>query len=99
MIQEATFIYLDPIYSKLGTYPVFMTHNFDLLELIKHIGALQKRNADIESNSTEESYDLFLNHAYFIVHIKAKSAISHASNALINKEREIERMDQWVNKM
>jgi len=64
MIQEATFIYSDPIYSKLVTYPVFMTHNSDLLEIIKHIEALQKRNADIESNSTEGSYDLFLNHAY-----------------------------------
>lgn len=64
MIQEATFIYSDPIYSKLGNYPVFMTHNSDLLELIKHIEALQRRNADIESNSTKESYDLFLNHAH-----------------------------------
>jgi hypothetical protein len=34
-----------------------------------------------------------------MVHIKAKPVIPYASNALINQEREIERIDQWVNKM
>jgi hypothetical protein len=34
-----------------------------------------------------------------MIHIKAKPVIPYASNALINKKREIERIDQWVNKM
>ena len=87
----------------VGTYPVFMTHTNGLAsdspELVKHIEALQKMNANIVSYSADGGYDSFLNHAYIWFHLKAKPVISYASNAVINKEGKIERIDHWVNKM
>ena len=87
----------------VGTYPVFMTHTNGLAsdspELIKHIEALQKMNADLESYSADGGYDSFLNHAHIWFRLGAKLVISYASNAVINKEGEIERIDHWVNKM
>ena len=87
----------------IGTYPVFMTHtnglSSDSPELIKHIEVLQKMNANIESYSADGGYDSFLNHAYIWFHLKAKPVISYASNSVLNKEGEIERIDHWVNKL
>ena len=46
-----------------------MTHTNGLLshspELIKHIEALQKMNANIESYSADGGYDSFLNHVIY----------------------------------
>lgn len=87
----------------VGTYPVFMTHTkgnaSDSPELIKHIEALNKMNADIDFYSADGGYDSFLNHADIWYHLNAKPIISHSSNAVINKEGEIDRIDHWVNKM
>ncbi|MBN2488660.1 MAG: ISNCY family transposase, partial [Methanosarcinaceae archaeon] len=41
----------------------------------------------------------FRNHADIWYHLNAKPIISYSSNAVINKEGEIERIDHWVNKM
>jgi hypothetical protein len=56
-------------------------------------------DANIESYSADGGYDSFLNHAYIWFHLKAKPVISYASNSVINKEGEIERIDHWVNKL
>jgi hypothetical protein len=49
------------------TYPVFMTHTKgvagDSPELINHIEALKKMNADLEFYSADGDYDSFLNHS------------------------------------
>jgi len=87
----------------IGTYPVFMTHTngtaSDSRELIKHIKALKEMNADIDFYSADGGYDSFLNRADIWYHLNAKPVISYSSNAVVNKEGEIERIDHWVNKM
>lgn len=87
----------------IGTYPIFMTHTngnaSDSPELIKHIEALKIMNADIEFYSADGGYDSFLNHADIWYHLNAKPVISYSSNAVMNKEGEVERIDHWVNKM
>jgi len=87
----------------VGKYPIFMTHTngnaSDSPELIKHIEALKIMNVDIEFYSADGGYDSFLNHADIRYHLNAKSVISYSSNAVINKEGEIERIDHWLNKM
>ncbi len=87
----------------VGTYPIFMTHTngnaSDSPELIKHIEALKKMNADIDFYSADGGYDSFLNHADIWYHLNARPIISYSSNAVIKKEGEIERIDHWVNKM
>lgn len=86
----------------VGTYPVFMTHTNgvagDSPELIKHIEALKKMNADIESYSADGGYDSFVNHSEIWYHLNAKPIISYASNSVINQEGKEERIDHWVNK-
>jgi len=86
----------------VGTYPIFMTHTNGLAgdspELIKHIEALKKMNADIESYSADGGYDSFINHSEIWYHLNAKPIISYASNAVISPEGEEERIDYWVNK-
>jgi hypothetical protein len=86
----------------VGNCPVFMTHTNgvagDSPELIKHIEALKKMNADIESYSADGGYDSFINHSEIWYHLNAKPIISHASNSVINPEGEEERIDHWVNK-
>jgi len=86
----------------VGTYPVFMTHTKGLAgdspELINHIEALKKMNADIEFYSADGGYDSFLNHSDIWYHLNAKPIISYASDAVINKEGEEERINHWVNK-
>jgi hypothetical protein len=86
----------------VGTYPVFMTHTNgvagDSPELIKHIKALKKMDAKIESYSADGGYDSFDAHADIWYHLNARPIISYASNAVINKEGEKERIDHWVNK-
>lgn len=51
----------------VGTYPVFTTHTKgvagDSPELINHIEALKKMNADLEFYSADGGYDSFLNHS------------------------------------
>jgi len=87
----------------VGTYPVFMTHTngnaSDSPELIKHIEALKEMNADIDFYSADGGYDSFRNHADIWYHLNAKPIISYSSNAVINKEGEIVRIDHWVNKL
>jgi hypothetical protein len=87
----------------VGTYPVFMTHTKGLAgdspELINHIEALKKMNADIEFYSADGGYDSFLNHSDIWYHLNAKPIISYASDAVINKEGEEERINHWVNKI
>ena len=86
----------------VGTYPVFMTHTGgiagDSPELINHIEALKKMNADLEIYSADGGYDSFLNHSDIWYHLNAKPIISYASNAVINQEGEEERINHWVNK-
>ena len=86
----------------VGTRPVFMTHTRGLAgdpqELIKHIEALKKMDAKIESYSADGGYDSFDVHADIWYHLNARPVISYASNAVINKEGEEERIDHWVNK-
>ena len=43
-------------------------------------------------------YDSFDAHADIWYHLNARPIISYASNAVINKEGEKERIDHWVNK-
>ncbi len=86
----------------VGTYPVFMTHTKGLAgdspELINHIEALKKMNADLDFYSADGGYDSFLNHSDIWYHLNAKPIISYASDAVINKEGEDERINHWVNK-
>ena len=86
----------------VGTLPVFMTHTRGLAgdpqELIKHIEALKKMDAKIESYSADGGYDSFDVHADIWYHLNARPVISYASNAVINKEGEKGRIDHWVNK-
>jgi len=86
----------------VGTYPVFMTHTKGLAgdspELINHIEALEKMNADLEFYSADGGYDSFLNHSDIWHHLNAKPIISYASNAVVNQEGEEERINHWVNK-
>ena len=86
----------------VGTLPVFMTHTRGLAgdpqELIKHIEALKKMDAKIESYSADGGYDSFDAHADIWYHLNARPIISYASNAVINKEGEKERIDHWINK-
>src|SRR5664280_1506073 len=86
----------------VGTLPVFMTHTRGLAgdsqELINHIEALKKMNADIEFYSADGGYDSFLNHSDIWYHLNAKPIISYASDAVINLEGEEERINHWVNK-
>ena len=86
----------------VGTLPVFMTHTRGLAgdsqELIKHIEALKKMDAKIESYSADGGYDSFDAHADIWYHLNSRPIISYASNAVINKEGENERIDHWVNK-
>jgi hypothetical protein len=74
----------------VGTLPVFMTHTRGLAgdpqELIKHIEALKKMDAKIESYSADGGYDSFDAHADIWYHLNARPIISYASNAVINKE-------------
>ena len=87
----------------VGTYPVYVTHTngnaSDSLELVKHIEAMKKMNADIDFYSADGGYDSFQNHADIWYHLNAKPIISYSSNAVVHKEGEIERIDHWVNKM
>jgi hypothetical protein len=86
----------------VGTLPVFMTHTRGLAgdpqELLKHIEALKKMDAKIESYSADGGYDSFDAHADIWYHLNARPVISYASNAVINKEGTEERIDHWVNK-
>ena len=79
----------------VGTYPVFMTHTkgvaSDSPELINHIEALKKMNADLELYSADGGYDSFLNHSDIWYHLDAKPIISYPSNAVINQEGEKEK--------
>jgi len=81
----------------VGTLPVFMTHTKGLAgdpqELIKHIEALKKMDAKIELYSADGGYDSFDAHADIWYHLNARPIISYASNAVINKEGEKERID------
>ncbi len=85
----------------LGVLLFFMTHTKGLAgdpqEPIKHIEALKKMNSDLEFYSADGGYDSFLNHSDIWYHLNAKPIISYASD-VINKEREEERMNHWVNK-
>jgi hypothetical protein len=87
----------------VGTYPVFMTHTNgkagDSPELIKHIEALKKMNADIDFYSADTGYKAFVNHADIWYHLNAKPILLYPKNAVISKEGEIDRIDHWVNKM
>jgi len=87
----------------VGTYPVFMTHTNgnagDSPELIKHIEALKRMNADIDFYSADTGYKAFVNHAYIWYHFDARPVIAYPKNAVISKEGKIDRIDHWVNKM
>lgn len=87
----------------VGTYPVFMTHtdgnSGDSPELIRHIEALKKMNADIDLYSADTGYKVFTNHANIWYHLNARPVIAYPKNAVISKEGEIDRIDHWVNKM
>nr|WP_321497218.1 transposase [uncultured Methanolobus sp.] len=87
----------------VGTCPVFMTHTNgkagDTHELIKHIEALKKMNADIDMYSADTGYKAFENHADICYYLGAKPVIAYPKNAVISKEGEIERINHWVNKM
>jgi transposase, IS4 family len=87
----------------VGTYPVFMTHTNgkagDSPELITHIEALNKMNADIDMYSADTGYKAFDNHAYIWYRLDARPVIAYPKNAVISKEGEIDRIDHWVNKM
>ncbi len=87
----------------IGTYPVFMTYTDGLAgdspELPLHIAALLKMNAKINEYCLDGSYDSFQNHADIWYNLNAHPSISLSSDAVINKEGEIERIDHWVNKM
>lgn len=86
----------------VGTLPVFMTHTRGLAgdpqELIKHIEALKKMGANIESYSADGGYDSFDAHADIWYHLNARPVISYAKNAVINEEGKEERINHWVNK-
>jgi len=86
----------------VGTYPVYMTHTKGLAgdspELINHIKALKKMNADLDLYSADGGYDSFCNHSDIWYHLDAKPIISYASNAVIKQEGEEERINHWVNK-
>jgi len=71
----------------------------DSPELISHIEALKKMNADLEIYSADGGYDSFLNHSDIWYHLNAKPIISYASNAVINQEGEEERINDWVNQI
>lgn len=85
------------------TYSVFMTHtdgnSGDSPELIRHIEALKKMNADIDLYSADTGYKAFKNHADIWYHLNARPVIDYPKNAVISKEGEIDRIDHWVNKM
>ena len=87
----------------VGTYPVFMTHTNgkagDTHELIKHIQALKKMNADIDMYSADTGYKAFKNHADIWYHLNARPVIAYPKNAVISKEGEMDKIDHWVNKM
>ena len=92
---------MDKVYiTMVGTLPVFMTHTRGLAgdpqELLKHIEALKKMDARIESYSADGGYDSFDAHADIWYHLYARPVISYASNAVINKEGEDERINHWV---
>jgi hypothetical protein len=55
-------------------------------------------DAKIESYSADGGYDSFDSHADIWYHLNARPIISYASNAVINKEGEKEKIDHWVNK-
>jgi len=87
----------------VGTYPVFMTYtdgvSGDSPELVKHIEALKKMNADIDYYSADGGYDSFRNHADIWYSLDAKPVIAYPSNAVISKDGETGRINHWVNKM
>lgn len=87
----------------IGTYPVFMTHTNgkagDSPELIKHVEALKKMNADIDLYSADTGYKAFTNHADIWYHLHARPVIAYPKNAVISTEGELDRIDHWVNKM
>ncbi len=87
----------------IGTYPVFMTYtnglSSDSTELIKHIHALKKMEANIEFYAADGAYDSFQNNADIWYHLNAKPIISYSCDAVLHKEGEVERIDHWVNKM
>ena len=66
--------------------------------LINHIEALKKMNADVEFYSADEGYDSFLNHSEIRYNLNAKPMISYASDAVINQEYEEEIINHWINK-
>ncbi len=87
----------------IGTYPVFMTYTDGLVgdspQLPAHIAALLKMNAKIGTYSLDGSYDSFQNHADIWYQLNAAPLISLGTDAVINEEGEIERIDHWANKM
>lgn len=87
----------------IGTYPVFMTYTDgvagDSLELPLHIAVLLKMNAKIDTYLLDGSYDSFQNHADIWYNLNAWPSISLSSDAVINEEGELERIDHWANKM
>ncbi len=70
----------------------------DSPELINHIEALKKMDADLELYSADGGYDSFINHSDIWYRLSAKPIIFYASNAAINQEGEEERINHWVNK-
>ena len=94
----------------VGIYHVFMTHTKRLagapLELINHIEALKKMNANVEfysadggyDSSADRGYDSFLNYSNIWYFLNAKPIVSYASDALINQESEEEIINRWINK-
>ena len=70
----------------------------DSPELINHIEALKKMDADLELYSADGGYDSFLNHSDIWYRLSAKPIIFYALNAAINQEGEEERINHWVNK-
>ena len=87
----------------VGTYPVFMTHTNgsagDSPQLIKHVEALKKMNANVDLYSADTGYKAFTNHADIWYHLNARPVIAYPKNSVISKEGEIDRIDHWVNKM
>lgn len=63
----------------VGTYPVFMTYTKGLAgdssELINHIEALKKMNANLKFYSADGGYDSFFNHSDIWYYLNAKPII------------------------
>jgi hypothetical protein len=55
--------------------------------------------AEVEFYSADGGYDSFRSYADIWYHLNAKPVISYSSNAVINKDGEVDRIDYWVNKM